>query len=62
MIEEQGTQLIHVLISLAVLLFAAKLFAEIFHIRLAIIKNIGHKNYVKNDSQTSELLLILAYH
>lgn len=31
MIEEQGTQLIHVLISLAVLLFAAKLFAELFH-------------------------------
>ena len=31
MIEEQGEALIHVLISLAVLLFAAKLFAEIFH-------------------------------
>jgi Kef-type K+ transport system membrane component KefB len=31
MIEEQGEVLIHVLISLAVLLFAAKLFAEIFH-------------------------------
>jgi len=31
MIEEQGTQLIHVLISLAVLLFAAKLFAELFN-------------------------------
>src|SRR5437867_7680400 len=31
MIEEQGTELIHVLISLAVLLFAAKLFAELFH-------------------------------
>jgi Kef-type K+ transport system membrane component KefB len=31
MIEEQGAQLIHVLISLAVLLFAAKLFAELFH-------------------------------
>jgi Kef-type K+ transport system membrane component KefB len=29
--EEQGTVLIHVLISLAVLLFAAKLFAEVFH-------------------------------
>jgi Kef-type K+ transport system membrane component KefB len=31
MIVEQGTELIHVLISLAVLLFAAKLFAELFH-------------------------------
>jgi Kef-type K+ transport system membrane component KefB len=31
MIEEQGMELIHVLISLAVLLFAAKLFAELFH-------------------------------
>jgi hypothetical protein len=31
MIEEQGTELIHVLISLAVLLFAAKLFTELFH-------------------------------
>jgi Kef-type K+ transport system membrane component KefB len=31
MIGEQGTELIHVLISLAVLLFAAKLFAELFH-------------------------------
>lgn len=31
MIVEQGTELIHVLISLAVLLFAAKLFAEFFH-------------------------------
>jgi Kef-type K+ transport system membrane component KefB len=31
MMEEQGTELIHVLISLAVLLFAAKLFAELFH-------------------------------
>jgi Na+:H+ antiporter len=31
MIVEQGTELIQVLISLAVLLFAAKLFAELFH-------------------------------
>jgi len=31
MIEEQGTALLHVLISLAVLLFAAKLFAELFN-------------------------------
>lgn len=31
MIEQQGTELIHVLISLAVLLFAAKLFAELFN-------------------------------
>jgi Kef-type K+ transport system membrane component KefB len=31
MIVEQGTELIHVLISLAFLLFAAKLFAELFH-------------------------------
>jgi Kef-type K+ transport system membrane component KefB len=31
MIEEEGAELIHVLISLAVLLFAAKLFAELFH-------------------------------
>jgi Kef-type K+ transport system membrane component KefB len=31
MIEEQGAELIHVLISLAILLFAAKLFAELFH-------------------------------
>ena len=31
MMEQQGTELIHVLISLAVLLFAAKLFAELFN-------------------------------
>jgi Kef-type K+ transport system membrane component KefB len=31
MIEDQGTELLHVLISLAVLLFAAKLFAELFN-------------------------------
>ena len=31
MIEQQGTELIHVLISLSVLLFAAKLFAELFN-------------------------------
>ena len=31
MIEQQGTELIHVLISLAVLLFTAKLFAELFN-------------------------------
>lgn len=31
MMEEQGAQLIHILISLAVLLFAAKLFAELFN-------------------------------
>jgi Kef-type K+ transport system membrane component KefB len=31
MMQEQGAELIHVLISLAVLLFAAKLFAELFH-------------------------------
>lgn len=31
MLEEQGTGLLHVLISLAVLLFAAKLFAELFN-------------------------------
>jgi len=38
MIEEQGEVLIHVLISLAVLLFAAKLFAEIFHkFRLPVV-------------------------
>jgi len=38
MIEEQGEVLIHVLISLAVLLFAAKLFAEIFHkVRLPVV-------------------------
>ncbi len=38
MIKEQGEVLIHVLISLAVLLFAAKLFAEIFHkFRLPVV-------------------------
>ncbi|MGV8107665.1 MAG: cation:proton antiporter [Nitrososphaerota archaeon] len=38
MIEDQGEVLIHVLISLAVLLFAAKLFAEIFHkFRLPVV-------------------------
>ena len=31
MMEQQGTELIHVLISLSVLLFAAKLFAELFN-------------------------------
>jgi Kef-type K+ transport system membrane component KefB len=31
MIEAQGTEFLHVLISLAFLLFAAKLFAEVFH-------------------------------
>jgi Kef-type K+ transport system membrane component KefB len=31
MIEEQGNELLHVLISLSVLLFAAKIFAEIFN-------------------------------
>jgi Kef-type K+ transport system membrane component KefB len=38
MIEEQGTELIQVLISLAVLLFAAKLFAELFHkLRIPVV-------------------------
>jgi Kef-type K+ transport system membrane component KefB len=38
MIEEQGAELIHVLISLAVLLFAAKLFAELFHkLRIPVV-------------------------
>jgi Kef-type K+ transport system membrane component KefB len=38
MIEAQGTEFLHVLISLAVLLFAAKLFAEVFHkFRLPVV-------------------------
>ena len=38
MMEQQGTELIHVLISLAVLIFAAKLFAELFNkIRLPVV-------------------------
>jgi len=38
MLEEEGAELIHVLISLAVLLFAAKLFAELFHkLRIPVV-------------------------
>ena len=38
MVEQQGAELIHVLISLAVLLFAAKLFAELFNkLRLPVV-------------------------
>jgi hypothetical protein len=39
-LEESSIQFIHVIISLAILLFAAKLFAELFHrLKLPVVIN-----------------------